>query len=58
MTLILKLDWIGPVVRVMVGRQPTPMQQQKTSGIGYHTTDADVRRLYDMVKEKLLAMKG
>ena len=32
--------------------------RQKTSGTGYHTTDADVRRLYAMVKEKLLAMKG
>jgi hypothetical protein len=30
--------------------------RQKTSGTGYHTTDADVRRLYSMVKEKLLAM--
>jgi len=30
--------------------------RQKTSGTGYHTTDADVRRLYAMVKEKLLAM--
>jgi hypothetical protein len=28
--------------------------RQKTSGTGYHTTDADVRRLYAMVKEKLL----
>jgi hypothetical protein len=27
--------------------------RQKTSGTGYHTTDADVRRLYEMVKEKL-----
>ena len=32
--------------------------RQKTSGTGYHTTDSDVRRLYDMVKEKLLATKG
>jgi hypothetical protein len=32
--------------------------RQKTSGTGYHTTDADVRRLYAMVKEKLLAMKA
>jgi hypothetical protein len=32
--------------------------RQKASGTGYHTTDADVRRLYEMVKEKLLAMKG
>jgi hypothetical protein len=32
--------------------------RQKTSGTGYATTDSDVRRLYDMVKEKLLAMKG
>ena len=32
--------------------------RQKTSGTGYHTTDADVRRLYEMVKEKLQAMKG
>ena len=31
--------------------------RQPTSGTGYHTTDADVRRLYDMVKEKLLAMR-
>jgi hypothetical protein len=31
--------------------------RQKTSGTGYCTTEADVRRLYDMVKEKLLAMK-
>jgi len=31
--------------------------RQKTSGTGYHTTDADVRRLYAMVKEKLLAMR-
>lgn len=31
--------------------------RQKTSGTGYHTTDADVRRLYDMVKGKLLAMR-
>jgi hypothetical protein len=30
--------------------------RQKTSGTGYHTTPADVRRLYDMVKEKLQAM--
>jgi len=27
--------------------------RQKTSGTGYHTTDADVRRLYEMVIEKL-----
>jgi len=27
--------------------------RQKTSGTGYHTTDADVRRLYEMVTEKL-----
>jgi hypothetical protein len=32
--------------------------RQKTSGTGYHTTDADVRRLYEMVKEKLLAMRS
>jgi len=31
--------------------------RQPTSGTGYHTTDADVRRLYDMVKEKLLAIR-
>ena len=31
--------------------------RQKTSGTGYHTTDADVRRLYDMVKTRLLRMK-
>ncbi len=31
--------------------------RQPTSGTGYHTTDSDVRRLYDMVKEKLLAMR-
>ena len=30
--------------------------RQKTSGTGYHTTDADVRRLYDMVKTKLQEM--
>jgi hypothetical protein len=30
--------------------------RQKTSGTGYATTDADVRRLYTMVKEKLLSM--
>ena len=30
--------------------------RQKTSGTGYHTTDDDVRKLYMMVKEKLLAM--
>ncbi len=27
--------------------------RQKTSGTGYHTTESDVRRLYDMVKETL-----
>jgi len=32
--------------------------RQKTSGTGYHTTDADVRRLYEMVKARLLKMKG
>jgi len=32
--------------------------RQQTSGTGYHTTDSDVRRLYDMVKHKLLAMNG
>jgi len=32
--------------------------RQKTSGGGYHTTDADVRRLYDMVKEKVQKIKG
>jgi hypothetical protein len=31
--------------------------RQPTSGTGYHTTDADVRRLFSLVKEKLLAMK-
>ncbi len=31
--------------------------RQKTSGTGYHTTDADVRRLYMTVKETLLAME-
>ncbi|HVO40820.1 MAG TPA: hypothetical protein VMV03_17450 [Spirochaetia bacterium] len=30
--------------------------RQETSGTGYHTTDADVRRLYEMVKDKLLVM--
>jgi hypothetical protein len=30
--------------------------RQKTSGTGYHTTDADVHRLYDMVKQTLLGM--
>ena len=30
--------------------------RQQTTGTGYHTTDADVRRLYQMVTEKLLAM--
>jgi len=30
--------------------------RQKTSGTGYATTDADVRRLYDMVKKTLLSM--
>jgi hypothetical protein len=30
--------------------------RQKTSGTGYHTTDADVRRLYEMVKSTLLSM--
>jgi hypothetical protein len=32
--------------------------RQKTSGTGYHTTEADVRRLFAMVKEKLQALKG
>jgi hypothetical protein len=32
--------------------------RQQTSGTGYHTTDSDVRRLYDFVKHKLLAMNG
>jgi hypothetical protein len=32
--------------------------RQQTSGTGYHTTDADVRRLYGVVKGKLLAMNG
>jgi hypothetical protein len=31
--------------------------RQPTTGTGYHTTDADVHRLYLMVKEKLLAMR-
>ncbi|MGO9310674.1 MAG: hypothetical protein ACLQDL_16835 [Spirochaetia bacterium] len=31
--------------------------RQPTSGTGYHTTDADVHRLFAMVKEKLLAIK-
>ncbi|HET6452272.1 MAG TPA: hypothetical protein VFI08_13220 [Spirochaetia bacterium] len=31
--------------------------RQPTSGGGYHTTDADVQRLYALVKEKLLAMR-
>jgi hypothetical protein len=30
--------------------------RQRTAGTGYHTTDDDVRRLYMMVKGKLLAM--
>jgi hypothetical protein len=30
--------------------------RQKTSGTGYHTTDADVRRLYEMVTAKLKEM--
>ena len=30
--------------------------RQRTSGTGYHTTDDDVRRLYMMVKTRLLAM--
>jgi hypothetical protein len=30
--------------------------RQKTGGTGYHTTDEDVRRLYDMVKSTLLSM--
>jgi hypothetical protein len=30
--------------------------RQETSGTGYHTTDADVLRLYRMVKETLLAL--
>ena len=32
--------------------------RQQTSGTGYHTTDSDVRRLYEMVKEKLLGMNA
>jgi hypothetical protein len=32
--------------------------RQKTAGTGYQTTDADVRRLYALVKDKLLAMKA
>jgi hypothetical protein len=31
--------------------------RQQTSGKGYHTTDADIRALYKLVKEKLLALK-
>ncbi len=30
--------------------------RQKTSGTGYHTTDGDVRRLYELVKDKLESM--
>jgi hypothetical protein len=30
--------------------------RQPTSGTGYHTTDADIRSLYKLVKEKLLAL--
>ena len=30
--------------------------RQPTSGTGYHTTDADIRGLYSLVKEKLLAL--
>ena len=30
--------------------------RQKTSGTGYHTTDADVREIYQMVKGKLTEM--
>jgi hypothetical protein len=30
--------------------------RQQTSGTGYHTTDADVRRIFEMVKGELLAM--
>jgi hypothetical protein len=32
--------------------------RQQTSGKGYHTTDADIRSLYKLVKEKLLALRG
>jgi hypothetical protein len=32
--------------------------RQQTSGTGYNTTDSDVRRLYEMVKEKLLGMNA
>ena len=32
--------------------------RQKTSGTGYYTTDADVRRLYEMVTKKLSTMNG
>ena len=32
--------------------------RQKTSGTGYHTTDADCTRLFSLVKEKLMAMRG
>jgi hypothetical protein len=31
--------------------------RQKTSGTGYHTTDADVHRLYALVKETLSTMR-
>jgi len=32
--------------------------RQETSGTGYHTTDADVRRLYETVTKKLLTIDG
>jgi hypothetical protein len=32
--------------------------RQKTTGGGYHTSDADCKRLYGIVKEKLLGMKA
>ena len=32
--------------------------RQQTSGTGYHTTDSDVRRLYEMVKRKLAALSS
>jgi hypothetical protein len=32
--------------------------RQQTSGTGYHTKDSDIRTLYDIVKKKLLGLKG
>jgi hypothetical protein len=32
--------------------------RQQTTGTGYHTTDSDVRRLYDLIKRRLLTMGG